>query len=168
MVTLYNVVSEDGYIADKNGTESFIPNELWPITINVIGKYDVLVMGRKTYDAIQKYPEELLKPFEELPIRKVVVTNKKNFSARPGYTIVHSPQDALAIGANTVVSSGPTLNNFLLKNGLVDVIILHKVPTKIGDGMRPFTTNLATTFAPPSETEVEGGIKELCYQVIKS
>ena len=51
MVTLYNVVSSDGYIAREDGSEDFIPDELWPLTLEVFKKFDVLVMGRKPYEA---------------------------------------------------------------------------------------------------------------------
>ncbi|MDP3974994.1 MAG: dihydrofolate reductase family protein [Candidatus Jorgensenbacteria bacterium] len=169
MVTLYNVVSEDGYIADKNGSEHFIPDRLWPTTLNLFKKYDALVMGRKTYDAMQKYPRELLKPFEKLSLKKVVVTsNKKDFHPNPqlGYVVVHSPQDALSSGTNVLVSSGPTLNTFFLKNNLVDQVIFHKVPVNIGEGIKPFDIDMKTVLVSVSETTLEEGAKELTYQVL--
>lgn len=168
MVTLYNVVSEDGYIADKNGSEGFIPDALWPITLALIGKYDVLVMGRKTYEAIQQYPRELLEPFEKLPIKKVVATANKSFHPKPGYTVAHSPEDVLVSIQNVLVSSGPTLNNIFLKNGLVDKVVFHKIPVKIGDGMRPFDIGFEKQFILESEIELDGNVKKLVYRISTS
>lgn len=165
MVTLYSVISEDGYIAAKDGSEHFIPDALWPTTLKLIGRYDVLVMGRKTYEAIQQYPPELLEPFEKLPIKKVVVTTHKDFHPRLRYTVAHSPEDALALGKNVLVSSGLTFNNVLLKNNLVNKIIFHKIPVKIGEGMRPFEVSFEKTLILESEVELDGRVKELTYRI---
>lgn len=165
MVTLYNVISKDGYIATKDGSEHFIPDELWSTTLELIGKYDALVMGRKTYEAIQQYPPELLEPFEKLPIKKVVVTTHKDFHPRSGYIVAHSPQDALAFGKNALVSSGPTLNNVLLKNNLVNKAIFHKIPVRIGEGIRPFDVGFEKTLILESEVELDKTVKELTYRI---
>lgn len=168
MVTLYNVISEDGYIATKDGSEHFIPDALWPTTLKLIGKYDVLVMGRKTYEAIQQYPPELLEPFEKLPIKKVVVTTNMDFHPCFGYMVSHSPQDTLAFGKNVLVSSGLTLNDAFLKCRLADKVIFHKIPIKIDEGMRPFEVGFEKTLILESETELDGGIKELTYRISNS
>ncbi len=141
MLTLYNVISSDGFITRKDGSEDFIPDSLWPNFLDTCRKYGTLIMGRKTYDAIQKYDKEQLQPFEELHIRKIVISGNQNFRPKEGYTVLHSPEDALALAPDALVSSGPTLNNFLLKRGLVKKIILHEVPVKIGGGIRPFDTD---------------------------
>mgnify|MGYP003395088778 CR=1 FL=1 len=138
MVTLYNVVSKDGYIARKEGSEDFIPDSYWPHTLRVLREYDCVLMGRKTYDAIQNYEEELRKQFEDLPVRKVVVTRDKNFHPKQGFQVVHTPEDAISSDLNIVVTSGPTLNNYLLQKKLVDKIIYHEVPELIGEGIRPY------------------------------
>ncbi|MGB3921801.1 MAG: hypothetical protein WBL19_00765 [Minisyncoccia bacterium] len=138
MVTLYNVVSKDGYIARKEGSEDFIPDSYWPHTLRVLREYDCVLMGRKTYDAIQNYEEELRKQFEDLPVRKVVVTRDKNFHPKQGFQVEHTPEDAISSDLNIVVTSGPTLNNYLLQKKLVDKIIYHEVPELIGEGIRPY------------------------------
>ena len=138
MVTLYNVVSRDGYIADKDGGEDFIPDSYWPYSLNVLKGYDCILMGRKTYDAIQNYGEELTKSFEDLPVKKIIVTRNKNFHPKNGYEIVHTPEDIINSNLNIVVTSGPNLNNYLLQKKLVDKIIYHEVPGSIGSGIKPY------------------------------
>lgn len=138
MVTLYNVISADGFIARKDGREGFIPDNIWQNFLFLCKEYGTLIMGRKTYDTIQAYDKKLVDPFESLPIRKIVVTSNKNFNARDGYIIVNTPEDALALAPDALVSSGPTLNNYLIRNHLVKEIILHEVPVSIGDGIEPF------------------------------
>ncbi|MEK7176858.1 MAG: hypothetical protein AAB719_00970 [Patescibacteria group bacterium] len=138
MVTLYNVISEDGYIARKDGSEDFIPDSYWPHTLNVLKKYDRILIGRKTYDAIQTYDDKERKQFDELPIEKFVVTRDKNFKPKSGYKVVNTPEEAIEPDINIVVTSGPTLNNYLLQRKLVQKVTYHKVSESIGEGIKPY------------------------------
>ena len=142
MVTLYNVISKDGFIARLDGSEGFIPDESWPKTLEFFNQFDLLVMGRNTYNVIQEYPEHLLRPFEELDVSKVVVTRDKTFLPRAWYEVANSPEEALGMGNDIVVSSGPTLNNYLLEHGLVDKIVLRSVQKEIVDGIKPYSAKL--------------------------
>jgi len=164
MITFYNVISSDGYIARKNGSEDFIPDQLWSKTLDVFKRFDVLVMGRKTYDAIQNYDKELLEPFEKLNIKKVIVTRDKKIQPKSGYVMVHAPEDILHMGKNILVSSGPGLNNYFLEKKLVNNIIFHQLPVSIGDGIRPFNTEIWESFILISEIQSEQ-VKELIYQI---
>ena len=163
MVTLYNVISADGYIARKDGSEDFIPDELWPITLDTIRKFDVLVMGRKTYETIQNYDKKSLEAFEKLSIKKVIVTHDKNFQPKSGYIAVNTPEAAFHMSTNTLVSSGPTLNNYLLEKKLVDKIIFHQLPVSIKDGILPFDSEIKKSLALMSETQIDQ-VKELVYK----
>lgn len=165
MVTLYNVTSADGFIARNDGSEDFIPDNLWPNFLNLCQEYETLIMGRKTYDTIQAYPEELLKPFEKLPIRKIVITNNPAFKPKPEYIVVHSPQDAITLAPNALISSGPTLNNYLLKNHLVKKIIFHEVPVVINEGIKPFDIDRNNLLEIEDISQLEG-VKVREYQVL--
>ncbi|MEK9158143.1 MAG: hypothetical protein AAB638_03110 [Patescibacteria group bacterium] len=138
MITLFNVVSADGFIAREDGSEDFISDDLWPGFLDVCNGYDAIVMGRKTYEAIQGYDQELIDSFENLTIKKLVLTNNKDFKVKEGYTISHSPEEVVNISPNVLVTSGPTLNNYLLSKGLVNKIILHRLAVSIGEGIKPF------------------------------
>ena len=138
MLTLYYVVSEDGYIADVNGSEDFIPDSFWSHTLETLKKYDCIMIGRHTYDVIQNYEEEMVTSFEALHVRKVVVTKNKNFKPKEGYEVVVSPEEMLQEDINVVVTSGPTLNNYLLNKKLVDRVLYHEVPISIGGGIKPY------------------------------
>lgn len=138
MVTLYNVISSDGYIASKDGKEDFIPNELWNIFSAKCKKFRTLIVGRKTYEAIQTYDTELLEVFENLPIHKIVVSGDKHFCPKEGYVKVATPEAAVALDQEALVASGPTLNNYLIKNSLVKEIILYEIPVFLNDGIRAF------------------------------
>ena len=164
MVTAYNVISRDGYIARKNGDEDFIPDKLWDTFLSLCKKYDTEVMGGKTYKAIQEYPQEQIAQFENLNIKKVIVTNDLSFVAKPGYTVTQSPKEAFALGKNVLLSSGPGLNTSALKEGLIDKVILIILPEKIGEGIKQF--NIEPKLNLISEKVFYG--RKLCeYKVIK-
>lgn len=157
MLTLYNVVSKDGFIADKNGREDFIPETFWVNFLDLCKEYGSVVMGRKTYEAIQSYEQKLLVPFEQLPVKRIVITSDGNFETKKEYSVVHSPKEAMEFAPDSLVSSGPTLNNFLLRTGCVEKVILHIVPESIGEGIRPFDENLELTMIPVLDVpQVEG------------
>ena len=138
MLTLYNVVSVDGYIARKDGSEDFISDYYWRYTLSILKNYDLILLGRKTYEAIQNYDEEFWKSFDALPARKVVVTKNKDFHVKNGYEIIDSPEKVIDLNLNIIVTSGPTLNQYLIDKKLVDKIIYHEVPESIGEGIRPY------------------------------
>ena len=163
MITLYNVVSADGYIADENGQEDFIPEEVWGDFLDICRENEVVVFGRKTYEAIQRYSSNLIQDFEDLNIKKVVVTDNKKFIVKPVYEIIYSIDGIKSLGKNILVSSGPTLNDSLLKTGMVDNIVLNKLSEKIGTGIKPFTDILNLT--PVSEKNIRIGQTMSIYKV---
>lgn len=164
MVTLYNVVSKDWFIADKNGSEDFIPNELWPTTLEIFQRFDSLVMGRKTYETLQSYGKELLKPFEKLAIKKVVISRNENLDLTSGYAVADTAENALTSGRNVLVSSGPTLNNYLLEKKLVDRVLLHQVPATLGEGIPVFEPRYRNLLILESKSNL-GLVIELNYKV---
>jgi dihydrofolate reductase len=165
MVTLYNAISQDGYISRKDGGEDFIPDELWLEFLDLCKQYDVLMIGRKTYETIQNYPEETIKELEGLDTKIVVATRNAMFTAKQKYIVVHSPQEALVMGSNILVTSGPDFNTSLLEQGLVDMVILNVIPEIIGQGIEQFRTRPSLTLL--SEDKLNGGRKRLVYKVIK-
>ena len=168
MVTLFNVISEDGFIARPDDSEDFIPDGLWQTTLKLITEYDTFVMGRRTYDVMQNYLKETLQSFERLPLKKIVVSRDTDFHPNPevGYVVVDSPQEALKFGNNILVSSGPTLNTFLLQNKLIDKIIYHQVPVKIGEGIKPFNVDVSTLLLLTSEVALDGAVSELTFEIL--
>ncbi|MFA6094724.1 MAG: dihydrofolate reductase family protein [Candidatus Paceibacterota bacterium] len=138
MLTTYNVVSQDGYIARKDGSEDFIPDELWGDFLAVCKKYGVVVMGRITYETIQAYPTEMVENFESSDIKKVVITKNSQFVPKPGYFALHSLEEVLSLGDNILLSSGPSLNTHALEQGLIDKVIQNVLPEKIGGGIKVF------------------------------
>jgi dihydrofolate reductase len=138
MFTLYNIVSADGFIARKDGSEDFIPDSSWRNFMAEAAQYGSHVMGKGTYEAMQIYEMDELAAYEKLPIQRIVISGNRNYAVKPGYTATSSPEEAALIAPNALVSSGPTLNQYLLDHAMVGKIILHKLSESIGDGIKPF------------------------------
>ncbi len=129
-------------------------------------QYSSFVMGRKTYDALQNYGQKLLEPFEKLTIKKIVVTNNRNFHPKPGYIVANSLDDALGHGPDVLVSSGPILNTSLLKNGLIDKVIFYAVPVTVGEGIKPFDIETERYLIPASPPRSTEGVTIYEYRVV--
>lgn len=142
MLTAYNVVSSDGFIAQADGSEDFIPDEIWDDFLELLNTYDTLLIGKNTYETIQGFGQELVEPFENTGIKKIVITRDEGFVPKTGYEKISSLQDAIKIGSNTLLSSGPILNTAFLKERLIDQIILNKLSVTIGTGIRQFETDI--------------------------
>lgn len=157
MLTLYNVISSDGFIARKNGDEDFIPEEVWGDFLELCTKYDALIMGKNAYGAIQAYEKELVEPFENLRIKKIVVTRDKNFKPKNGYTVVNSLREAAALHPNILLCSGPKLNTAFLNEKLIDRVILNKLPVAIGEGTPQFEEGVHPRLIPVPESDMDKG-----------
>lgn len=59
-----------------DGAENFIPDSVFDDFIDLCKRNDAVVMGRKTYDAMQKYPKDLLDKLETLSVKKIVVSTR--------------------------------------------------------------------------------------------
>ena len=158
MVTIYNVISKDGFIARSDGGEDFIPEEIWEYDMQFFRQFDTWVMGRKTYEAIQKYDEESKKLFDGLNIQKIIVTENKDFQAKDGIVIAHSIADAIHTGKNILICSGPTLNTNALKQNFVNNVIQYKLSDEISEGIRPFSIDTKNILKKIKEESAKFGV----------
>jgi len=165
MITMYNVVSADGFISRIDRSEDFIPDEMWPEFLDICKKHGAIIMGRKTYDTIQKYSESLLSSFEDLKVKKIIVSRDENFHPKEGYLLARSPKEACSLAENALMSSGPTLNTSMLNEGLIQTVILEKLPVKIEEGFKLFEEGVKPQMNLLSEEKKEGGREREVYTV---
>ncbi len=165
MITLYNVVSSDGFIAAPNGSEDFIPDEQWDRFLKLLPDYDAVIYGRKTYEAVQKYDAAALEAFEKTPITKLVVSTQADFKPKAGYTKISSPQEALEYGKNMLLSSGGSLNEAFVAAGLVDKLLQVRLPISIDAGIRALSPE--TKLRLESEQPLENGAALREFSIIR-
>ena len=142
MFTLYNAISADGFIAHEDGSEDFIPDEAWAHFLSLCKKYGAIVLSSKAYESLQMYEPGELEKFESLDVRRIVVSANAEFEVKPGYILAHSPEEAREIAPDALVSSGPTLNDYLIDKGMAEKIILLRLPESIGSGIKAFNAGV--------------------------
>lgn len=163
MITLYNAVSADGFIARRNCEEDFIPDDAFDEFLELLKEYGVYVMGRKTYETIMGYPQDMVRNFEKSKIRRVIITHNKNFHPGKGYEVIHSLSEINNFGSNILVSSGPNLNDALIEAGVVDRVMWNVVPEKINEGIPVFRSRVV--LSQLSSSTLHSGRKLNTYTV---
>lgn len=134
-------ISPNGLIARENGEEDWLPSEGWGEFLVDAKEFDNIVMGRETYELVQKLYENY--NFDNVSVaHKVIVTQNKDFKASEKYTVVQSPKEALTYLESkgiqeALLIGGGKLNTSFIKQSLVNEIWLTLTPYVIGKG-RPF------------------------------
>jgi len=143
IVSVFIGTSVDGFIARQNGSYDFLPEGGGePHGYDeFMASVDTLVIGRKTFEAVLALPAW---PYGG---KNVVVLSSKpvDFSGVQGNAIQHMAGSPAAIvstlaakGAQHVyVDGGITIQRFL-RDGLVQRLIITRVPVLIGEGIPLF------------------------------
>lgn len=154
-VSVYIAVSLDGFIARENGELDWLPGAN-PETETVTGaqngnaedygygnffsSVDALVMGRKTFEFVQKVTPW---PYGEKPVYVLSHNLKQTEISQPTIRVLSgSPSEILAKlksgGMQHVyLDGGKTIQEFL-RAGLVDSLTITRVPVLIGRGIPLF------------------------------
>jgi len=144
-VSIFIGTSVDGFIARPNGDLDFLPEGGGePHGYNeFIGSVDAIVIGRKTFEKVLT-----LGPWPYGDKRVVVLSSRAvNLSAAGGGVVEQMagpPADIVsqlaASGAHHIyVDGGITIQEFL-RAGLIQRLIITRVPVLIGDGIPLFGT----------------------------
>jgi dihydrofolate reductase len=165
-------VSVDGFIARPNGAFDFLPT-----TTDedhgydaFIASVDALIIGRKTYEVALSFDRW---PYEHRPV--FVVSSRPPAEAPAGAIVEHAigtPADiADALGARGIehayVDGGMTIQSFL-RAGLIQRLIITRVPVLIGEGIPLFgalphdivLTHVTTRAFPSGLVQTEYVIRE--------
>jgi dihydrofolate reductase len=142
-LSVFIASSIDGYIATRDGGLEWLdsaarPGEDYGYEA-FMASVDALAMGRGTYDFIAG--------IEPLPFggRPLFVFTHRPPPLRKGVTFwERSPAEALAeweaMGLSRVYVDGGRLISAFLAEGLIDDLLLTKVPVLLGDGIPLFTS----------------------------
>jgi dihydrofolate reductase len=142
-VSVFVGTSVDGFIARPNGNLDFLPaGDGEPHGYDeFIATVDALVIGRKTFETVLAFPEW---PYGD---KRVVILSSRplDFSGVRGGVVEQmagSPAEIVsklaASGAHHLyVDGGITIQGFL-RAGLVERLVITRVPVLIGDGIPLF------------------------------
>jgi dihydrofolate reductase len=137
--------SLDGFIARRNGTFDFLPADGGEPHgyKEFIASVDAIVMGRNTFETVLTMPSW---PYGEKPV--VVLSSRPiDLSVVVGAVIQQMSGDPAEIVAKLAatgahhlyIDGGDTIQRFL-RAGLVNRIVITRVPVLIGDGIPLFST----------------------------
>jgi dihydrofolate reductase len=172
-VLLDMAISPNGMIAREDGDEDWLPSEGWNEFVELAKSMNNIVMGRETYEQVTARYKDY--NFENVDCKyKIIVTKDKAFSAPDGYSVAHSPEDAVRFieskGLNKLfLIGGGKLNSAFIRRKLVNRIQLTISPYIIGKG-RSFIA--PEDFDVPlrliSHTALSEGRIQLVYEVESS
>lgn len=134
--------SLNGMIAGKDGNEDFLSHTNWKSFGELAKKQGCFIIGRKTYEAVQKWPDY---NFNDIETKlKIVVSNDKDLKLEPPFLIANSPKDAIKKAVamnfeNAILTGGSTINSAFMTDDLVDEVMLNIEPVVIGSGIPLFS-----------------------------
>jgi len=140
-VSVFVGASVDGFIARRNGELDFLPENAEPHGYEeFIASVDALVIGRNTFETVLGFPEW---PYGD---KRVVVLSSQPLDLSVAKGVVEQmsgePADIVAQLAasgshHLYVDGGITVQRFL-RAGLVNRLIVTRVPVLIGEGIPLF------------------------------
>jgi dihydrofolate reductase len=165
-VSVFIGTSVDGFIARPNGELDFLPPGGEPHGYaEFMESVDALVIGRKTYETVLAFETW---PYDEKPV--FVLSTRSLAPAPAGAVVEHlsgepaeivSQLDARGI-KHIYVDGGITIQRFL-RAGLIQRLIITRVPVLIGDGVSLFGSlphdvrleHVATRYYPSGLVQTE-------------
>lgn len=144
-VRLFIAMSLDGYIAKPNDDLSFLslvdrPDEDYGYTDFVAG-IDTIVIGRKTYDYVMKHVSNT--HYDNGSRDVYVITHHPLADTKRTKFFKGSPSELIRRlktqeGKDIYCDGGASVINDLLRNHLIDEMVISVVPILLGSGVRLF------------------------------
>jgi dihydrofolate reductase len=171
---LFIAMSLDGYIAKPDGDISFLSQveedgEDYGYA-HFIATVDTVILGRKTYDKICSMGHDL--PYGN---RNVIVLTRNPFPAKDKITFYSGSLSEIIsnlksqAGLNIYCDGGAETVQQLLKEDLIDEIIVSIIPVILGDGISLFGKGLQQqNLQLVSAESFAKGLVQLHYKTIKN
>ena len=143
--SVFIATSVDGFIARPNGDLDWLPAEGGePHGYNeFIASVDAIVIGRKTFETVLAFPawpygdkRVVVLSSRPVDLSKVVGGVVERMSGPPGEIVARL---AASGAAHLYVDGGVTIQGFL-RAGLIQRLIITRVPVLLGDGIPLFGT----------------------------
>lgn len=167
---LYIACSLDGYIAKPNDDLSFLASvqkegEDYGYT-DFVNTIDTVILGRRTYDWVMKQVPE----FPHADKESYVITRTAKASIGNTHFYTGSLKELVlklkaADGKHIFCDGGAELVNELLKDKLIDELIISVIPTLLGNGIRLFKDGRPEqTLELISTKQFDTGLVQLHYR----
>ena len=168
-VVLYIAMSLDGFIAGPNDDMSFLslveqPGEDYGYA-RFVETVDTVILGRRTYDWVMTQVDEF--PHANKVSYVITKTAKENIGTTHFYSgdlkelVAKLKNDE---GKNIFVDGGSQIVHELLKDNLIDEIIISVIPVLLGNGIRLFQTgSIYQKLEHVSTEQYKSGLTQLHY-----
>ena len=171
-IILFMATSLNGIIAGKDGNEDFLSHTNWVSFGELAKKHGCFIIGRKTYEAVQKWPDY---NFNNIEARlKIVVSTGKDLKLDTPFMVANSPKDAIekAIAMNfesAILTGGSTINSAFINENLIDEIMLNIEPAIIGSGIPLFAeSSFEKRLSLIESARIANDILQVRYKVNKN
>jgi dihydrofolate reductase len=171
---LYIAASLDGFIAKANDDLSFLSlveqdGEDYGYS-GFLSTVDTIILGRKTYDwvvnQVGEFPNAHMETYVITRTTKPDSGNIKFYTGDLGELINTLKQKS---GKNIFIDGGAEIANELLKNSLIDELIISVIPIILGDGIRLFQNGIPEKeLKLISSKQFEKGLIQLHYEITKT
>ncbi len=171
-IVLYIAMSLDGYIADTEGSVSWLvgdgsdPDSLGGDYDSFISSVDTVVMGYNTYDQITNQLSPNDWPYKKL--ESYVITKKKiksignvHFTDEPPSSLIKKLREQSE--KDVWICGGATIANALISDNQIDRYIISIIPTVLGNGIKLFSRFDDQQKLKLISTKNGNGIVELTY-----
>lgn len=165
-VSVYIAVSLDGYIAREDGSIDWLPEPSESGYDTFYKSVDTVIMGKTTYDQVLTFGEY---PYKN---KKSFVFSKTQENSDENAEFVSDVEKFVKDGfprvcENIWVVGGAKIIVSFLKQGVVDEIIITKIPVLLGKGILLFENLEDEAKLELIKTEKYGQLVDLHYKVLK-
>jgi dihydrofolate reductase len=164
-ILVYIATSLDGFVARENGSIDWLPESSESSYEAFYKSIDTVIMGKTTYDQILTFGEYPYKDKKSIVFSKTQQNDDEN--AEFVSDIEKFVKDSFpGAGENIWLVGGAKIIASFLKQGVVDEIIITKIPVILGNGILLFP-NIEETKLELIKTEKFGQLVDLHYKVLK-
>jgi dihydrofolate reductase len=173
-IIVYIAMSLDGYIADVNGELHFLDlvteeNEDYGYG-EFIKSIDTVIIGRKTYDKVLSFGIPFPHSDKEVYVithTSRLITRKIHFYTGSLTKLVEELKNSK--GKDIFVDGGGEVVSAMIKEDLVDELIISIIPVILGDGIPLFKNNLDMKKLELIEPKsFNKGLVQLHYAIMKN
>ena len=165
-ILVYIASSLDGYIARENGDIDWLPEASESGYGEFYKSVDTVILGKTTYDQILTFGEY---PYKE---KKSFVFSKSGQNTDNNVEFVPDVEKYVkdgfpGAGKNIWLVGGAKIIGSFLKQGVIDEIIITKIPVILGNGISLFGDLESQIKLELIKTKKFGPLVDLHYEVLK-
>ncbi|MHA7647548.1 dihydrofolate reductase family protein [Nitrosopumilus sp. S4] len=165
-ITVYIATSLDGFVAKEDGNIDWLPESSESSYDAFYKSIDTVIMGKTTYDQVLTFGEYPYKDKKSFVFSKTQQHDDEN--AEFVSDVEKFVKDNFpGAGKNIWLVGGAKIIASFLKQGVVDEVIITKIPVILGNGIPLFQNIEDETKLELIKTEKFGQLVDLHYKVLK-